>query len=84
MTEKTKIQEEYKKYQKESIGLDVYEIHAFKAGWLAAKNFFQSDVSGRSELLSNFNNTLARHQERLSDDVKIQWNELYQKLLNSH
>jgi hypothetical protein len=38
-------------------------------------------VSGR--LLINFNNKLSRYQEELPKDIIIQWNELFEKLINN-
>jgi hypothetical protein len=48
----------------------------------AVKNCSIPPVMQRSELLSNFNNKLASCQDNLPSDVKIAWNELYEKLLN--
>ena len=38
-------------------------------------------VSGR--LLINFNNKLSRYQDALPKDIIIQWNELFEKLINN-
>lgn len=58
---------------------EVAELYAERK----VKKLCNISVSVQRELLINFNNNLSRYQRRLPSEIIVEWNELFEKFLNS-